>query len=284
MSQNGWLPGCPFFILYFQAMYSYFQGKTVWVTGASSGIGEALCRLLDKAGARLVLSSRKEAELKRVKNTLSSPEHIVFPIDLSQQADFPGKVQLLLALAGHVDILVNNGGISQRSLALETSVDVDKRLFDVNFFGAAALTKAILPSMLDRGGGHIVVVSSVTGLFGTPYRSAYAASKHALHGFFDSLRAELHDQHVPVTLICPGFIRTQITMNALTGDGSPLAEMDRGTSDGMDVDVFARKMLRAVARRKRQTCIGGPKELFGVYMKRFFPGIFAWLVTRLSVR
>lgn len=265
-------------------MYSYFQGKTVWVTGASSGIGEALCRLLDKAGARLVLSSRREAELKRVKNTLSSSDHIIFPLDLSQQADFPVKVQQLLAMTGHIDILMNNGGISQRSLAMETSVEVDKRLFEVNFFGAVALTKALLPSMLDRGGGHIVVVSSVTGLFGTPFRSGYAASKHALQGFFDSLRAELHDQHIPVTLICPGFIRTQITMNALTGDGSPLAEMDRGTSDGMNADVFARKMLRAVARRKRQVCIGGSKELFGVYMKRFFPGIFAWLLTRLSVR
>jgi len=261
-----------------------FQNKTVWITGASSGIGEALCRRFDREGARLILSSRNRQELERVRSSLSRRDHIVLPLDLGVQAEFPDKVKQALAGADRIDILINNGGVSQRSLALETNIEVDKRLFDINFFGAVGLTKALLPAMIARGGGHIVVVSSVTGMYGTPYRSGYAASKHALHGYFDSLRAELHDKNVAVTIICPGFIRTNITMNALTADGTPLKAMDRGTSSGMDADAFAEKMLKAIAREKLQAHIGGRKEIFGIFMKRFFPGIFARMITRINVR
>lgn len=265
-------------------MQNYYYGKTVWITGASSGIGEALCRHLDKAGARLILSSRKVDELERVKQALTGKEHIVLPLDLADQSTFEENVKAALAQTGKIDLLINNGGVSQRSLAMETALEVDKRIFEVNFFGAVGLTKALLPAMIRQGGGHIVTISSVTGVYGTPYRSGYAASKHALHGFFDSLRAELFDKNIAVTIVCPGFIRTAITMNALTGDGSALNLMDKGTSGGLDVDDFAARMLKAVARKKRQVHIGGPKEIFGIYMKRFFPGIFARMITKISVR
>lgn len=273
--------------LYFYAftyMAESFAQKTVWVTGASSGIGEELCRQLDRAGARLILSSRNRQELERVRGELRGTDHIILPLDLADSASFDEKVKEAVNAVGRVDIIVHNGGVSQRSLVLETTLDVDRRLFDINFFGAVGLTKALLPQMLKQGGGHIVVVSSVTGVYGTPYRSGYAASKHALHGFFDSLRAELHDKQVDVTLICPGFVHTNITRHALTGDGSALNQMDRGTSGGLPVDYFVRRMLRAMARRKRQAHIGGRKEMFGIFMKRFFPGLFARFITKVNVR
>lgn len=265
-------------------MSTYFQNKIIWITGASSGIGEALTKQLDKAGATLILSSRKQDELQRVLLTLSNKQSIILPLDLGNYALFEQKAAWVIEKFGRIDILINNGGISQRSLAIETSIAVDQQIMQVNFMGTVALTKAVLPYMLKQGSGHIVTVSSVTGIYGTPYRSAYAASKHALHGFFDSLRAELYDKNIVVTLVCPGFVRTQITMNALTGDGKPLNMMDKGTSGGMDVDNFAKKMLDGVSKKKNRLVIGGFKEKFGVFMKRFFPNLFDKLIVKISVR
>lgn len=263
---------------------SYFSSKIVWVTGASSGIGEALCYELDKAGAQLILSSRNIQELVRVKEKLSNPNAIILPIDLAKTDNLQQAVNDAIQQVGQIDILINNGGINQRSLAAETKEEVDRRIMDVNYFGAVALTKYVLPHMLNRNSGHIITVSSVTGLYGTPYRSAYAASKHALHGFFDSLRAELNRQNIHVTLICPGFVKTPITINALTGNGEPLNQMDIGTSSGLAPDYFAKKMLQAIANRKNRKVIGGAKEKFGVFMKRFFPSLFDKLIVRISVR
>lgn len=265
-------------------MHNYYKGKNVWVTGASSGIGEALCKELDQLGARVLLSSRNQNELLRVLSSLKGEGHRVLPLDLENYTEMNDKVNEAISAFKNIDILINNGGVSQRSLAIETSIEVDKKIFDINFFGTVALTKAIIPYMIQRGSGHIVTVSSVTGIYGTPYRSAYAASKHALHGFFDSLRAELYDKNIQVTLVCPGFIKTNITMNALTGDGSPLNIMDKGTSSGLDVSYFTHKMLKGVSKRKNQLHIGGTKELFGVFMKRFFPGIFAKMIAKMNVR
>ncbi len=263
---------------------NYYKNKIVWITGASSGIGESVAKQLDKAGATLILSSRNEKELERVLSTLSNPQSSVLPLDLGSDSTFETEASEVIKKYGRIDMLINNGGISQRSLAAETALSVDKRIMQVNFLGTVALTKAVLPYFLKQGQGHIVTVSSVTGLYGTPYRSAYAASKHALHGFFDSLRAELHDKNIAVTLVCPGFVRTQITLNALTGDGSPLNMMDKGTSSGLDVNVFAQKMIKAVSCKKNRVVIAGGKEKFGVYMKRFFPSLFDKLIVKVSVR
>jgi short-subunit dehydrogenase len=263
---------------------NYYKNKIVWITGASSGIGEALAKQLDKAGATLILSSRNEKELERVLYTLSNQQSSVLPLDLGSDSTFEKEANEVIKKYGRIDILINNGGISQRSLAAETALSVDKRIMQVNFLGTVALTKAVLPYFLKQGQGHIVTVSSVTGLYGTPYRSAYAASKHALHGFFDSLRAEVHDKNIAVTLVCPGFVRTPITLNALTGDGTPLNQMDKGTSGGLDVNVFAEKMLNAVSKQKNRVIIAGRKEKFGVFMKRFFPAWFDKLIVKVEVR
>jgi len=265
-------------------MSSYFQNKIIWITGASSGIGEALAKALDQLGATLILSSRNKQELQRVLNTLNNSRSWILPLDLGSNESFENEAKQVIDKYGKIDILINNGGISQRSLAAETSLEVDRRILEVNFLGTVAITKAVLPYFLKQGHGHIVTVSSVTGLYGTPYRSAYAASKHALHGFFDSLRAELYNKNIAVTLVCPGFVRTPITLHALTGDGTPLNKMDKGTSEGMDVEVFVKKMLKGISRQKNRLVIGGFKEKFGVFMKRFFPSLFDKMIVKINVR
>jgi short-subunit dehydrogenase len=181
-----------------------------------------------------------------------------------------------------VDILINNGGISQRSLAMKTPLDVDRMIMETNFFGTVSLTKAILPSMTERRSGRIAVISSLVGKFGTPLRSTYSASKHALHGFFESLRAEVWGLGIGVTLVCPGFIRTNISINALTGDGSPQGSMDEAQAHGMPPDACARKIIAAVKKGKPEVYIGG-KELMGVYIKRFAPGLFGRIIRKTKV-
>jgi short-subunit dehydrogenase len=260
-----------------------FSQQVIWITGASTGIGEALALALARQGARLVLSARNEAALQRVAAACAPAETLVLPLDLADAARLPALVAPVLARFGRLDVLINNGGVSQRSLALETTLEVDRRLMEVNYFGTVALTKAVLPVLLGQGQGRIVTVSSLVGKFGTPYRSAYAASKHALHGFFDSLRAELAGSGVGITLICPGFIRTGVSVNALTGDGRALGTMDEATDQGLAPAEFARRALPVIAHGANEACIGG-KETLGVLLQRLAPGLFARLLTRTKVR
>lgn len=265
------------------------QNKVVWVTGASSGIGEALAYVLAEKGARIILSARRKEELERVKGNCvaaAQPNVRILPLDLTQPETLKLSTEAAIQIFGHVDILVNNGGISQRSFAKDTRIDVDRRIMEVNYFGAVALTKHLLPHFLQRKSGHFVTVSSVTGIFGTPYRSGYAASKHALHGFFDSLRAELWSDvknGIAVTMVCPGFIQTPITLSAVTGDGSPLGKMDEAQYKGKPADWCARKIVRAIEKRKTEVYIGGIETL-GVPFKRFFPTWFSRYIRSAKVR
>ncbi|MDO8366048.1 MAG: SDR family oxidoreductase [Saprospiraceae bacterium] len=267
-------------------MSNFFKNKRVWITGASSGIGEALALAFAESGAQLILSSRNEVEINRVSAACSkagASAVIVQPFDLERHDIIPAIVESILKKVGKVDILINNGGISQRSLAKETSLEVDKKLMAVNYFGTVALTKALLPNMLMHQLGHIVTVTSLTGKFGSPYRSSYAAAKHALHGFFDSLRAEMHDAHIKVTLICPGFVRTNVSKNALTGAGEKLGTMDEATDKGMEPERLAHKILHAIEQGKEEVYFGG-KEVLGVYLKRFFPHYFSKMLRKAKVR
>jgi short-subunit dehydrogenase len=260
-----------------------FSQQVVWITGASAGIGEALALEFARQGARLVLSARNVAALERVGAACAPAEALVLPHDVADIESHPAAVGRVLAHYGRLDVLVNNAGLSQRSLALETTLAVDRQLMEVNYFGTVALTKAILPQLLRQGQGRVVVISSLVGKFGTPYRSAYAASKHALHGFFDSLRVELAGTGVGVTLICPGFIRTGISINALTGNGAPLGTMDEATNRGMAPANFARRAVRIIAKGQNEILIGG-RETLAVLVKRLMPGLFARLLTRAKVR
>ena len=261
------------------------NGKVIWITGASSGIGEALTYACAKKGAKLIISARRKAELERVKAGCPSDTHRhieILPIDLAASSTLKLTAEAAIQLFGRIDILVNNGGISQRSLALDTDLSVDRKLMEINYFGTLTLTKAVLPHMLQNGSGQIAIVSSLVGKFGTPYRSGYAASKHALHGFFDSLRAEL-PKSITITMICPGFIKTNVSINALTEDGSELGRMDDAQAQGMPADLFAAKMLSAIEAGKDEVYIGG-KETFAVYVKRLFPAIFSRIVRKAKVR
>lgn len=268
---------------------SRLNGKVIWITGASSGIGEALVYELAKKGAKLIISSRRKEELERVKGNCiaaAQPNIRVIPLDLGEPSTLPLCMEAAIQVFGHVDILINNGGISQRSLAKDTTLEVDRRVMEIDYFGTIALTKALIPHFIKRKSGHYVTITSVMGVIGTPYRSGYAAAKHALHGFFDSLRAELwkESKDIYVTLVCPGWIRTNVTMNALTGDGSKLNQMDPTTDHGMRPQELAKKMIQAIEAKKSQVYIGGAKEGLALLVMRYFPNLFFRIVRKAKVR
>lgn len=259
------------------------KDKVIWITGASSGIGEALVHKLNAMGARLIISSRNREALYLVKsNCKKNPIDIhVLPLDLEKIESLKQKAESALKIYGHVDMIINSGGISQRSLAIETDLNVAQRIMNINFWGTVALTQHILPSMIARGNGNIVVISSLVGKFGTRYRSAYAASKHALHGYFDSLRIET-DPNIKITIVCPGFIQTKVTLNALTADGSPQNTMDDAQANGMTSEACAAEIIKAVSAGKEEVYIGG-KEKYGVLLKRFIPGLFSRIIKKAKV-
>jgi dehydrogenase/reductase SDR family member 7B len=251
-----------------------YRDKVVWITGASSGIGAALAQAFATRGATLVLSARRGDRLEEVRSACAhTGRHRVLPLDLTDGDAIPKALDSVIREQGRVDVLVNNGGITQRSLARDTRIEVDRRIMETNYFGTVALTKAVLPSMLARRSGDIVVVSSLIGHFSTPLRSAYAASKHALHGFFDALRAEVYADGLHVMLVCPGYIRTDISLNALTGDGSPHATMDASQAAGLAPEKCAAQILAGLDRRKEEIVVGG-RETRYLLLHRLFPGLF----------
>ncbi len=257
-----------------------FDEQIVWITGASSGIGAALAEAFARDGARLVLSARRRVELEQVAARCGG-EPFILPLDLARPDELASHAATVLERFGRIDVLVHNGGVSQRSRVVDTHLDVDRRIMEVNYFGAVALTKAVLPTMLRAGSGHIVVVSSVMGKLGTPLRSAYAASKHALHGFFDCLRAEIADDGLFVTLICPGYVKTNISKNALTGDGSPKNQEGRDIEAGHPVDQTAQQVLAAVRARRSEAYVGAfGKERLALFLKRLAPGLLESLARR----
>jgi len=261
-----------------------FTNKVIWVTGASSGIGKALALELSKKGAKLIISSRREQQLLEVQKECANPDLVkIITLDLEDYKNLESKAGVAILAFGGLDILVNNGGISQRSLASETTIDIDERLMAINYLGSVALTKAVLPHFIEKKKGHFVTITSIVGKIGTPLRSTYAASKHALHGFFDSLRAENHQHNIAVTLVCPGFVNTNVSMNALTADGTPQQNMDKATANGIAPERFAKLMVKAIGAKKEEAYIAGAKEKLGVYVKRFFPSIFSIRVRKLSV-
>jgi dehydrogenase/reductase SDR family protein 7B len=260
------------------------QDKVVWITGASAGIGEALAYSFAVHGAKLVLSARRADELQRVAENCKANDILLLPLDLADQNNFEKKKEEVINKFGRIDILVNNGGISQRSLAKETLLEVDRRVMEINYFGTIALSKTVLPQFLKQGSGRYVVISSAVGKIGSPYRSGYAASKHALHGFFDSLRAELYDDGIRVLLVCPGFIKTDVSVNALTGSGEKLGTMDAATATGLTARECADQIVAGILSNKEEIVVGGFKEKLGLWVKRFSPSLFSYLLRKMSVR
>ncbi|SDS56322.1 NADP-dependent 3-hydroxy acid dehydrogenase YdfG [Polaribacter sp. KT25b] len=263
---------------------SSFSDKIIWITGASSGIGKALAIELSNQNAKIILSSRKINDLELVKKKCKNPNNVkIVALDLEDYTNLQSKVKEAIDTFGKIDILVNNGGISQRSLVKDTLIAVDKQIMDVNYLGTVTLSKAILPHFIRNKSGHFVVTTSIVGKIGTPLRSSYAASKHALHGFFDSLRAEHFKDNIVVTLVCPGFVNTNVSKNALTGNGTPQQKMDVATANGIDPDRFAKLMAKAIKNQKEEVYIAGVKEKLGVYLKRFYPKLLSKMIRKLSV-
>ncbi|MCM0612981.1 SDR family oxidoreductase [Marinobacter sediminum] len=250
--------------------------KTVWITGASAGIGEALAVRFAQDGARLVLSARRESELERVAGLcreagLPAEQVLVLPLDVTDWESLPGAVQAVLDHFGVINLLINNAGVSQRSLCKDTDMAVYQKLMDVDVMGQIALTKAVLPHMLERGAGHLAVTASVAGKVGAPLRTGYCAAKHAVMGFFDALRAEVEGQGLDVSTIVPGFIRTDISRNALAGDGSTFGKLDKNIAGGMDVTECAEVVFKGLTARKREIPVGKGKEMSALWIKRVSP-------------
>ncbi|WP_047245694.1 SDR family oxidoreductase [Maribacter thermophilus] len=260
------------------------KDKIIWITGASSGIGEELSYQLNEQGCKLIISARREKELNRVKNNCTAPKNVsVLPLDLGNFEQLENMPEKAVSFYGKIDILINNGGISQRSLITDTKFEVYQQMMNINYLGTIKLTMQTLPYFTRQKSGHFVTVTSLMGKFSSPYRSGYCGAKHALHGFFDSLRMEHEKDGIDVTLICPGFIQTNIAKNALTGDGSLQKKEDDATKNGITAHQCAKEIIRAVEKKKFEAYIGG-KEKYGVYLKRFFPNLLHKTVLKSSVR
>ncbi|MGF1586261.1 MAG: SDR family oxidoreductase [Bacteroidales bacterium] len=257
--------------------------KIVWITGASSGIGEELAYAFAREGAFLVLSARNSEKLDQVRTRClqDTSKCWVHPADLLDINQLDNLVASVLKETGRIDILINNAGRSQRSFAKETPLEIDRTIMELNFFSKVALTKLVLPHMLKNRSGHIVVISSISGKFGFPMRTAYSASKHAVQGFFESLRAELVNDNIGVTIVSPGRVKTMISLNAITSSGGTYDKMDAGQAEGMPADECATRIVKAIKNKRKEVLIG-QKEVALVYIRRFLPALYYKIVTGIK--
>ncbi len=247
-------------------------GKTVWITGASSGIGEALAKAFAAQGAAVILSGRRVEELERVAGQLDG-ETLVLPFEATDYDALPSVVERAQDWRGGIDMLVNNAGISQRSLGLDTQFDVYRRLMEIDFFAPLRLTQLVLPAMVARGSGHLMAISSVAGKVGSPLRTGYCAAKHAVVGYFDALRAEIDRHGIKVTVVTPGFVRTAIAANAVQGDGSTRGYSDENIDAGISPEEAAEQIMAGLAAGQREIPAGKPGggEMMLLDMKRQNP-------------
>jgi len=262
---------------------SYFKNKVIWITGATSGIGEALAKQLAVYKPKLILSARRIELLQAVDKVCSEKgaECLAAQLDVTNHQQILSIYKSIKNKFGQIDILINNAGISQRSFTKDTLLEVDRKIMEVNFFGNIALTKAVLPQMLARNSGQIVVMSSVVGHFGFKSRSAYAASKHALHGFYETLYIENQHNSIKVNIICPGRIQTNISVHSLQEDGKEHGKMDPYQAQGMPVDVFAKRALKAIKKNKRVANIGD-WDIWMIYIKKYIPALFFFITKRIK--
>jgi short-subunit dehydrogenase len=266
-------------------MKKSLHDKVVWITGASSGIGEALAKVFAAQGASLVLSARRVDELQRVLGQLPNPQHhLVIPFDVTNAAERATAWQQVIGIKGRVDWLINNAGVSQRALISDTTEQTDRRIMEIDYFAPVALTRLVLPSMLSRGHGRVVFVSSVAGLLGTQYRASYSAAKGAIHLWANSLRAEVAEKGIGVSVIFPGFVHTNVSVAALTGDGTALGTMDDAQANAMTSDDFAEKTVKALLAGDEYIVIGGFKEKLGVWLSRMSPTTMYKVIRKTAVR
>lgn len=258
--------------------------ETVWITGASSGIGEACAYRWAEGGARLVLTATNAEKLASVAakcREKGAPDVAVFPYDLSHPEGIPALARDAWEAFGDLSTIFLNAGISQRTSVEDTSMEMVRTLMEIDYFAPVAIAKEILPLMVARGDGHIAVTTSIAGRFGFPLRCGYCSAKSALYGFFESLQAEYYDKGIRVTLVCPGRVRTNISLRALDKGGKPHGKMDPGQAGGITTEKAARIIVKAIHKSRREVLVGG-KELIMVHIKRFFPGLCARLLRKLK--
>lgn len=270
----------------------YYEGKVVMITGASSGIGRELSLQLSMLGSSIILCSRDEKKLNDVAlechqvSLSKSQKFIVLPVDMSnynKMEEYWKTCQNTLennSLPSNIDVLILNAGISSRGACNETNVDVIEKLMAVNFFGPVALTKCILPSMEEKGSGAIAVISSVQGKLGLPQRTSYAASKHALQGFYDGLRAEVALKNIRLTTISPGYVKTNLSLNAINGDGSNYGKLDETTANGMSPSVLSKIILKSINENKKDVVVADSKSIAAIQLNVMFPDIAAWIMRK----
>ncbi|PRD28541.1 UNVERIFIED_CONTAM: Dehydrogenase/reductase SDR family protein 7-like [Trichonephila clavipes] len=267
----------------------FLEDKVVLITGASSGLGEALAHAFHKAGTRVILAARRTDALEKVKKDLmekypSKSIPVVLTLDLLDLKKMPEKAKEALDIYGHIDILVNNGGISYRGEIADTDLDVDLRVMFTNYFGPVALTKAILPSMLERNSGFILAISSVQGKIAIPYRSAYSSSKHALQAFFDTLKSELSHTNIHVCVVSPGYVQTNLSLNAVTADGKQYGVMDQATASGMNPDEVAENIIIATAAKQSELVLAGLLPKIAIWIRVVCPWLYFYLMSSRARR
>lgn len=260
-----------------------YNSKVFWVTGASSGIGEAMVYELLERGARVIASSNNADELNEVRKRCEARKHVLHTsvFDLADMGNIENMVAEQVEKHGHIDVLINLGGISQRATIIETPLWLDRKIMEINYFGTIALSKAVLPYMIRERSGHIMATSSISGRFGFPLRSAYSASKQALHGFFETLHIEHRADNVKASVIIPGRVRTKISYHALTASGKEHGRMDAGQARGISPEKAVKVILKGLEKNKREIPVGG-KELFMLYIRKFFPSIFFNIAGRIK--
>jgi short-subunit dehydrogenase len=261
----------------------YFNGKTAWVTGGSSGIGEALVKILAKYGATVIASSNDAAGLERVKNECAGNGETIHcvPFDLADSSNIEHVASEQMKKFGKIDFLINIGGISQRAKIDETPLWLDRKIFEINYFGTIALTKSILPYMISQKSGHILATSSISGRFGFPLRSAYSASKQALHGFIETLYLENKKNNIRASVIIPGRVRTSISMNALNSSGQEHGKLDEGQAKGITPEQAALQIIRGIKRNRREILVGSG-ELMMLHIRRYFPWLFFKIADKIK--
>lgn len=254
----------------------FFKNKVVWITGASSGIGEALAYTFARYGSKLILSARREEELQRVKKGCNRNEEdiLVLPMDVSNFDQATELYQQVIARFGTVDILINNAGLSHWSKVKDLSMDVTRKILDVNFFGGVALVKTVLPDMIEKKKGHIVVISSVLGKMPVMKQAAYVASKHAIQGFYDTLRLEAASEGVNVLVVCPGFVNTNVAKNSLDRDGVAINKNNDKIAKGLDPLYVSERILNSIIKNKSELIIAGTPEKTAINLRRLFPSLF----------
>ena len=259
------------------------KNKIIWITGASSGIGEALAYIAAAEGAQLVLSARREDELKRVASNCKTDSKNIFilPLDLAHTETVEEKVDQVIKKFGRIDVLINNSGMGHRTKALNTPTSIDRQVMEVNFFGTINLTKAVGCVMKKQQSGKLVVVSSIMGKYGMPLYSTYSASKHALYGYFESLREELYNDNVKVLIVSPGFINTDVSTKLLREDGSQYGVKSDAQEKGMSAMACAKGIIKAVKGNRNHKYVG-KYEIFSVYVKQYFPRMFYKLMRRMT--